>query len=613
MSPGPHQSQHGNVWSSWRERLAALRNVPAVLRILWDSGRWVVTAGLIARFVSSLLPIALLWVAKLIIDIVVHAVSSSQPVEPELWQLVMAEFALAAFAGFVVRMTDYLDTLLADRYVRFVSIQVMEHSASLDLQAYEDPVFYDHLERARVQATDRLVMIQQIGRLLQLVITSATLSISILLFSPWLLLLLVVVVVPAFLGESHFAFLGYAKNFRQTPTRRQLDYLRMTAGSKEAAKEVKLFGLNQFLTARFKQFSDEIYFENARLAKDKFLAGSLLSTLSTLGYYAAYAYIIYQAVQGRISIGTLTFLSGAILQASSNLQQIFSTLSGIADQALFLSDLLTFFRMQPTIRSKPNALPAPRPIKQGFEFQNVSFQYPGNSDHLVLDRLSFQLEAGERVALVGENGQGKTTIVKLITRLYDPTHGRILLDGVDLRDYELVDLYREIGVIFQDFFRYEMTARENLAVGRIESAPDLPALRMAAEKSLADRVIDKLPRRYDQMLGRRFDEGVDLSGGEWQKIALARAYLREAQLLILDEPTASLDARSEFEVFRRFAELTSGKMALFVSHRLSTVRMADRILVLANGNIAEEGSHAELAALGGRYAEMFEMQAASYR
>jgi len=613
MSPGPHQTQHRNVWSSWLERLAALRNVPAVLRILWDSGRWVVAAGLIARFVSSILPLALLWVAKLIIDIVVHAVSSSQPVGPELWQLVIAEFALAAFAGFSVRMIDYLDTLLADRYVRFVSVKVMEHSASLDLQAYEDPLFYDHLERARVQATDRLVMIQQIGRLLQLVITSATLSISILLFSPWLLLLLVVVVVPAFLGETHFAFLGYAKNFRQTPTRRQLDYLRMTAGSKEAAKEVKLFGLNQFLTARFKQLSDEIYFENARLAKDKFLAGSLLSTVSTLGYYAAYAYIIYQAVQGRISIGTLTFLSGAILQASSNLQQIFSTLSGIADQALFLSDLLTFFRTQPTIRSKPNALPAPRPIKQGFEFQDVSFGYPGNSDHLVLDSLSFQLEPGERVALVGENGQGKTTIVKLMTRLYDPTHGRILLDGVDLRDYELADLYREIGVIFQDFFRYEMTARENLAVGRIESASDLPALRMAAQKSLADRVIEKLPRRYDQMLGRRFDDGVDLSGGEWQKIALARAYLREAQLLILDEPTASLDARSEFEVFRRFAELTSGKMALFVSHRFSTVRMADRILVLANGNIAEEGSHTELAALGGRYAEMFEMQAARYR
>jgi len=613
MSPGPHQTQHRNVWSSWLERLAALRNVPAVLRILWDSGRWVVAAGLIARFVSSILPLALLWVAKLIIDIVVHAVSSSQPVGPELWQLVIAEFALAAFAGFSVRMIDYLDTLLADRYVRFVSVKVMEHSASLDLQAYEDPLFYDHLERARVQATDRLVMIQQIGRLLQLVVTSATLSISILLFSPWLLLLLVVVVVPAFLGETHFAFLGYAKNFRQTPTRRQLDYLRMTAGSKEAAKEVKLFGLNQFLTARFKQLSDEIYFENARLAKDKFLAGSLLSTVSTLGYYAAYAYIIYQAVQGRISIGTLTFLSGAILQASSNLQQIFSTLSGIADQALFLSDLLTFFRTQPTIRSKPNALPAPRPIKQGFEFQDVSFGYPGNSDHLVLDSLSFQLEPGERVALVGENGQGKTTIVKLMTRLYDPTHGRILLDGVDLRDYELADLYREIGVIFQDFFRYEMTARENLAVGRIESASDLPALRMAAQKSLADRVIEKLPRRYDQMLGRRFDDGVDLSGGEWQKIALARAYLREAQLLILDEPTASLDARSEFEVFRRFAELTSGKMALFVSHRFSTVRMADRILVLANGNIAEEGSHTELAALGGRYAEMFEMQAARYR
>jgi ATP-binding cassette subfamily B protein len=323
-------------------------------------------------------------------------------------------------------------------------------------------------------------------------------------------------------------------------------------------------------------------------------------------------YVIWRTVAGNLSIGTFTFLTGAILQASSNIQQVFSTLSGIADQALFLTDLLAFFQMKPTIQSKPNALRAPRPIKQGFEFRGVSFRYPG-TERQVLNRLDFHLHPRERVALIGENGQGKTTIVKLITRLYDPTEGQVLLDGVDLKEYRLEDLYREIGVIFQDFTRYEMTARENIAVGRIEEIDDLKMLETAARKSLADAVIGRLPGGYDQMLGRRFETGVDISGGEWQKVALARAYLRDAQLLVLDEPTAALDARSEFEVFQRFAELTAGKMALFISHRFSTVRMADRIVVLENGKIAEEGSHEQLARLGGRYKEMFEMQAASYR
>ena len=300
------------------------------------------------------------------------------------------------------------------------------------------------------------------------------------------------------------------------------------------------------------------------------------------------------------------------MTASNNISQIFSTLSSIADQALFLTDLLAFFQMEPTVGSKPNALPAPRPISSGFEFVDVSFQYPG-TERLVLDRLNFSLEPGERIALIGQNGQGKTTIVKLITRLYDPSGGRILLDGTDLRDYDITDLCKEIGVIFQDFMRYEMTARENIAVGRIEFLPDLHRIRAAAEKSLADGVIYRLPKSYEQMLGRRFEGGVDLSGGEWQKLALARAYLREAQVLILDEPTAALDARAEFEVFERFNELTKGKMALFISHRFSTVRMAERIIVLENGAIAEEGNHDSLVALGGRYAEMFDLQASSYR
>ncbi len=600
------------VWGSWRERFGALRNVPAVLRFVWESGRSVVVFGLISRVISALLPPALFWVSKLIIDTIVQVVKTGQPQGHRLWWLVATEFGLAVSAGVLGRIIDYLDALLAGKYTHHVSVRVMEHAAGLDLLAYEDPAFYDRLERARVQATDRLYMIQAIGRLIQQVITTITLSISIMVFSPWLLLLLIVGVIPAFLGETHFAFLGYAKNFRQTPIRRQLDYLRILGGSKEAAKELKLFGLKGFLTRRFDVLSTQVYHEDVALARKKVLMGSVLSAIGTAGYYTAFIFAVWKTVTGVFSLGSLVFLANAIRDASSNLQQTFSTLSTIADQALFLTDLIAFFEMQPTIQSKPNALPAPRPIRQGFEFRNVSFRYPGSS-RLVLNELNFHLRPGERVALIGENGEGKTTIVKLLTRLYDPAEGQVLLDGVDLREYDLEDLYGEIGVIFQDFMRYEMTARENIAVGRIEQIENMELLQESAHKSMADGVVAKLPGGYGQMLGRRFDGGVDLSGGEWQKVALARAYLRDAQVLILDEPTSALDARSEYEVFQRFAELTTGKMALFISHRFSTVRMADRIVVLEKGRIAEEGDHDALTQLGGRYAEMFELQAASYR
>jgi len=601
-----------DFWGGWRERFSALRNVPAVLRIVWESGRLVVAGGIVLRLLSSLLPIALLWVTKLIIDHIVRATVTHQAVPVRLWWLVGAEFGLAVLGSILSRGVDFMDALLAEKYTRHVSILVMKHAAALDLIAYEDPVFYDRLERARVQATDRLGMIQSIGRLVQQVITTISLSISIMLFSPWLMLLLIAGVLPAFLGESHFAFLGYAKNFRQTLIRRQLDYLRQLGGSKEGAKELKLFGLAGFLTGRFAKLAGQLYEEDVALARRRLAAGAILSVIGTAGYYSAYVFVIWRTVTGVLTIGTLTFLSGAILQASSNIQQIFSTVSSIADQALFLTDLIAFFEMKPTIFSKPNALPAPRPIRRGFEFRNVGFRYPGSS-RLIIQGLNFHFHPGERIALIGENGQGKTTLVKLLTRLYDPVEGQILLDGIDLREYSLEDLYREIGVIFQDFMRYEMTARENIAVARVEDMDNLALVRQSAIKSMADGVVAKLSGSYEQMLGRRFEGGVDLSGGEWQKIALARAYLRDAQLLILDEPTAALDAQSEFEVFRRFAELTTGKMALFISHRFSTVRMADRIVVLENGRIAEDGDHEHLTSLGGRYAEMFELQAASYR
>jgi ATP-binding cassette subfamily B protein len=598
--------------SAWRERVQALKNVPPVLGILWQSGPAVVVWGLTLRVLVAALPAAIAGVAALIINGVQHYFSH-QGLIPHFWWLVVLEAGLNVINGLLVRGIDYSDSLLADRYTHFVSIRVMKQAAALDLTTYEDPVFYDRLERARVQATDRLAMIQQMGRLFQQTLTTLIWTGILLWYSPWLVLLLALGVLPTFLGETHFAFLGYAKNFRQTPAKRQMDYLRQVAGSREGAKELKLFNLSPFLSNRFTQLSQGIYDENVALSRKKLIAGGFLGVIATLGYYGAYAFVIWRAVTGHLgSIGEFYYLSNSIIQASSNLQQVFSTASGIADQALFLTDLLAFFEMKPTVTSNPDGALIPRPIRGGFEFRNVSFAYPGTTRR-VLSNFNFTLRPGERIALIGENGQGKTTVVKLITRLYDPTEGQILLDGIDLRDYKLEDLHHEIGVIFQDFMRYEMTARENISVGRVESEHSQAELEDAAHKSLAESVIAKLPGGYDQMLGRRFETGVELSGGEWQRVALARAYLRDAQLLVLDEPTAALDARSELEVFERFAELTTGKMALLISHRFSTVRMADRIVVLEGGKLVEEGTHPQLMALGGRYASMFEMQAASYR
>ena len=604
------------VSSAWGDRVRALRNLPPLLGILWDSGPLVVTWGILLRIIVAFAPLGIAAVAAWIVNGVQGRIMG-QDLRPHFWWMVALEVILAVTMAALLRVIDYLDSVLADRYTHYVSIRVMDQASKLDLTTYEDPIFYDRLERARVQATDRLAMIQQMGRLLQQSVTTLAFTGVLLRSSPWLLLLMAAGVFPSFLGETHYAFLGYAKNFRQTPAKRQMDYLRQVAGSREGAKELKVFGLSGFLTGRFRQISQRIYEENVALSRRKLFWGGSLALVGTLGYYGSYAFVIWRALHGAYSIGIFTLLTTAIQQASSNLQQAFSTASGIADQALFLTDLIAFFEMKPTLRSKPDALPAPRPIRAGFEFRNVSFSYPG-TDRYVLRDFNFVFVPGERIALIGENGEGKTTVVKLITRLYDVTEGQILLDGVDLRDYSIEDLHHEIGVIFQDFMRYEMTARENIVVGRVDGNGSLESIRLAcieeaARKSQASQVIRKLPERYDQMLGRRFEGGVDLSAGEWQRIALARAYLRDAQLLILDEPTAALDAKSELQAFERFAELTAGKMAILISHRFSTVRMADRIVVLEGGKLVEEGTHAQLLASGGRYATMFEMQAASYR
>jgi ATP-binding cassette subfamily B protein len=597
----------------WRERVAALKNIPPVLRMVWEAAPKVIIASITCRVLAALIPVAALTVTRVIVNDIFNLLKHGSTLPQHFWWLVALEFALAGVAsGILVRLINFCDIVLADKYSRHISTKIMEHASRLDLTSYEDPLFYDRMERARVQGTDRIVMIQSTGLLIQQVVTTLSLAGGILFLSPWILAVLVGCVIPAFLGETHFAFMGYSLNFRQTPAKREMDYLRILGGSKETAKELKLFGLASFLVSRYTKLSNELHEQNVGLAKRRMWVGALFTLLSAAGYYGSYAFVIYKTVTGVLNLGTFTFMTGAIALASSNIQAMFSTFSTIADQALFITDLLEFFNVQPKVFSKPNALPAPRPIRKGFEFQNVSFAYPGQT-RMVLSDVSFRLEPSERLALVGENGQGKTTIVKLLTRLYDPTEGQILLDGMDLREYDVEDLWKEIGVIFQDFMRYDLTASENIAIGRIEDQGNIFRVRSAAQKSLAEQVIRKLPKGYDQVLGRRFEGGVDLSGGEWQKMALARAYLRDAQLLILDEPTAALDAKSEHEVFQRFAELTKGKMALLISHRFSTVKMADRILVLEGGRIAEQGHHEQLLLNKGRYAEMFELQAASYR
>jgi ATP-binding cassette subfamily B protein len=562
--------------------------------------------------VAALIPVAQLWVGKLIIDQVVRSITGRSGAGNRIWVLLAYEIALAVLSDLLSRAVNLCDSLLGDKFTNHVSLRLMEHAADLDLVSFEDPVFYDKLERARRQTTARLGMLAVLAGMAQQSLTLVSLSAAVVTFSPWFLVLLVAAVIPAFLGETRFAMLAYSILYRWTPERRELDYLRMLGASNQSAKEVKIFGLGHYLAERSRVLFDRFYRENKALAIKRAVSGSLLNLLPTAGYYGAYVLILMRTLAGALTVGSLTFLVGAFARSRSLIENLFSSLNNIAEQALYIKDLFDFFETRPGIVSGPEAIAAPRPIRSGFEFRNVSFAYPG-AERRVLRDVSFRFDAGERIALIGENGAGKTTLVKLLARLYDPTEGAILLDGVDLREYDVDSLRGEIGVIFQDYMRYDMLARENIGLGRVAELQNQARVESAARKSLAEPLIAQLERGYEQMLGRRFEDGVDLSAGQWQKIALARAYMRDAQVLILDEPTASLDARAEYEVFLRFADLTRDKMAVLISHRFSTVRMADRILVLADGEVIEQGTHQHLVALGGRYAELFELQAAGYR
>jgi ATP-binding cassette, subfamily B, bacterial len=634
--------------------LAALRYVPLLLRLVWDTHRGYTVAMAVLRFARSFVPVATLWIGKLIIDTVVRLRGGGADLT-RLWELVALEIAIVLAGEVLARASALVESLLGDLFSNHTSVRLMEHAATLDLEQFEDPAFYDQLERARRQTVGRIGLLSQLLTMGQDTVTLLSLGTALFVYSPWLLLLLAIAVVPAFLGETHFASLEYSLLYRWTPERRQLDYLRFLGASDKTAKEVQMFGLASWLVDRYRVLADRFYQENKRLSIRKGIVSTLLSFFGTLGYYSAYVIILIRAVRGTITIGSLTFLAASFARSRDIIQRLLMAASDIYEQSLYLKDLFDFFETQPRIASFPGAREVPRPIQRGFVFEDVGFRYPG-SDRWAVRHVNFELRPGERIAFVGENGAGKTTLTKLLARLYDPTEGRILLDGVDLREYDLASVRRAIGVIFQDFVRFDMRFDENIGVGEInrvrgyldsmggadgavesmppewaydksplllkrngsngvvgESVPVPEPLVSAAEQSLAASLLPRFPAGYRQMLGRRFDGGVDLSGGEWQKVALARAYMRDAQVLILDEPTAALDARAEYEVFLRFSELVAGRMAVLISHRFSTVRMADRIIVLQHGTVVEEGTHDELVEKEGLYAELFALQAAGYR
>jgi ATP-binding cassette subfamily B protein len=598
---------------NWKQRFSALRNLPRFFALVWQTSRGLTITNILLRITRAAIPVAMLYVGKLIIDQVValHRQPNDQS-HGYLWQWVIIELGLAVLSDALSRATNLVDSLLGDLFANRTSIQIMQHAATLDLEQFEDSAFYDKLERARQQTVGRTVLLSQTLSQVQDVITMGFLAAGLVVFNPWLILLLLVAVLPAFVGETYFNDKNYSLNRRQTPQRRELDYLRYIGASDETAKEVKLFDLSDFITGRFKQLSDKFYLDNKHLNSRRALWGTLFAIIGSLGYYGAYAFIIFKTISGTLSIGDLTFLAGSFRQLRSLLEGILSRFTAVSQGAVYLQDFFDFFDIQPHIRPAAQPRPFPTPIREGFTFENVGFRY-ANSERWANRHLTFTLHAGEKVALVGENGAGKTTLVKLLARLYDPTEGRILLDGYDLREYDLSELRHHVGIIFQDYLRYQMTVSQNIAVGHIAEKENNERIVSAARQSLADALVQKLPGKYEQALGKRFNQGVELSGGEWQKIALARAYMKEAQLLILDEPTAALDARAEYEVFQRFAELTKGKTAVLISHRFSTVRMADKIIVLDKGELLESGSHEALLQKNGRYAELFYLQAKGYR
>ena len=591
---------------------SSLKYLPRFFSMIWNTSPSLFTGNVISRLVKSILPIAMLWVGKIIIDEVVGLYNGEILSQDRLWFYVGIEFVLALASDLINRLITLTDALLGDLYSNQSSVDLIQKSSRMDLAQLEDPDFYDKLERARRQTVRRVALMSNVLSQMQDLITVTSLIVGLVVFEPLLIILLVVSIVPSFINELKFSQEKYALMNKWTPERRELDYYRYIGASDVTAKEIKLFGLADFISRRFAFLADKYYKQNKEINVRRSIYGALFHIIGDLAYYGAYIFILLRVVSGIITVGELTFLAGSFQRLRNQIQGLFTRLSRITESAMYLKDYFDFIDIEQEAYNEFERLQVPDRIDKDIVFDKVSFKYPAG-EKLVLDELSFTINKGEKLALVGENGAGKTTLIKVLLRLYEPTSGRILIDGIDIRHFDKAEYQSKFGAIFQDFVRYYISASDNIAIGNIKEVENRPKIERSAEQSLAIEVIKELPDGYDQVLGKRFKTGTELSGGQWQKIGLARAYMSDSDVIILDEPTSALDARAEYEVFQRFIGLTKGKTSIIISHRFSTVRMADRILVLKDGKILELGTHEELMADQKLYAELFNLQAEGYQ
>ncbi len=606
----------GERWTAWKKQTkATLAGVPRALALVWGTHKGYTVSMAIFSIVFGLVPTATAWISKLLIDAVVGAAKQGGAGNTTtlVIELVLLQFALLAGSSLLQTVRNINQQALQELTARRVQLLLMNHANNLDLSFFENPAFYDALQQAQSEAGYRPTqMVEQMFGLVRNGITFLSL-IALIASLGWLVALASLIApIPSFIASSRYGWQGYMMSRRQSPDRRRMTYFLDLLTRDTYNKEIKLFGLGDFFIKRWEEIAIRFFKENRVLVKRRYLMGYVWGSLSTVVTSGTYLYVALGTIAGRLTLGDLTFFTQAVGSVQSSLGGLLSGLSDMYENSLYLTNLYSFLDYAPLIRNAPNARKLALPLKEGLEFRNVTFTYPGKTEPALRD-VSFKIRPDEAVALVGQNGAGKTTVVKLITRLYDPDSGQILIDGVDIREYDLESLHAATGVIFQDYVTYFFSAGDNIGVGKLAEMNNQAMVQTSAEKSGADDVIAKLPKGYGTTLGRWFDEGYQLSGGEWQKVALARAFMRDAPILILDEPTASLDARAEYEIFARMKELTEDKMAFFISHRFSTVRLADRIFVLEGGTITEAGSHPELLALDGTYAELFNLQAAAYR
>jgi ATP-binding cassette, subfamily B, bacterial len=599
----------------WKEFHRSFTHTPQAVKLVWQTDRWA-TIGLgFLTLGGALLPATQAWVGKLIVDGVVASIQRGA--DPEVVRRVfvylileLALFLLNTGLNHARRLIQQLIQLqLANR----IRGEIIQKALTLDLAFFEHPDFYDRLQNARRESGYKPVdLINDTFLIVQNTITLISFAVLLLRFSPWLVIILLVTSIPAFIAETRFSEEGFRLLTRRAPETRQINYLSRLLTEDTSAKEIKLFNLGETLLTRYMTLFDKFFREDKSLALRRAVAGFGLGLIATLGFYGSYAWIVWHTVQGKISLGDMTLYLTIFRQGQSTFQGILSGVGSIYENNLFMANLFDFLGLKPQMGVAARNQGLSVPLRSGIEFRRVGFRYP-ESEEWALRDIDLTIRPGEKIALVGPNGAGKTTLIKLLSRLYDPTEGMILIDGVDIRELDPLDLRQRIGVIFQDFVRYHLAASENIGVGQIEALDRLEQIIESARKSGAHSIIENLPDGYQTMLGRWFHGGHELSVGQWQKIALARAFMRDAEILVLDEPTASLDAETEYEIFRRFQELTVGKMAILISHRFSTVRMADRIVVIQEGRVAEIGSHQELLNQGGIYGHLFSLQAEGYR